>query len=194
MYVILRKDSNRHTKCATFHFKWVYQHSGYFEVLRWHFRHPVDTCKDQIRQAATASLTKKSHAVGENGSRTGFTSTFRCSISTFKLTELTRSGVSCWGKKKQDIVISTQTHIKSLLWKRCLPERRPESLDRIPRMIFLPLLSESGRCFWWTGLLRWLVSPVSRHPKSKCRTYLKEEKRALCIRLLNTWLFFPVQN
>lgn len=118
---------------------------------------------------------------------------------------------SWWGlvppveEKKQDIVISTQTHIKSLLRKcshttsqnvmktkvvisTCLPERRPESLDRVAwMMVFLPFLSESGRCFWWRGLSRWLVLPVSQHPKSKCRIYLKEEKRALCIRLLNTW-------
>lgn len=42
------------------------------------------------------SLTKNSHALGENWSRTGFALAFFCSISTFRLRELTKSGASCW--------------------------------------------------------------------------------------------------
>lgn len=54
------------------------------------------------------SLTKNSQALGENISRTGFTSAFCCSISTFRLRELTKSGVSYRGshiKTNQEITI-----------------------------------------------------------------------------------------
>lgn len=46
--------------------------------------------------AVSQSLTKNSQALGEDISRTGFTSALCCSISTFRLRELTKSGASCW--------------------------------------------------------------------------------------------------
>ncbi len=49
----------------------------------------------QRYHAVYLSLTKNSQALGENMSRTGFTSAFCCSTSTFRLRELTKSGVSC---------------------------------------------------------------------------------------------------
>lgn len=64
-------------------------------------RFVVDDWRPKTKKASTQiqvmyqSLTKNCEACGENTSRTGFTSGFSCSISTFRLRELTKSGVSC---------------------------------------------------------------------------------------------------
>lgn len=80
---------------APCYFKWV-KIAILFEVLH---RPLLFSCWS--RPDSDASLTKNSQALAENWSSTGFTFAFFCSISTFKLRELTKSGASC-GRQTDD--------------------------------------------------------------------------------------------
>lgn len=132
------------------------------------------------RRVCDRSLTKNSQALGENWSSTGFTFAFICSISTFILRELTKSGASCGRQPNQlSKTLWIHVHVRQALCDHsrrsfCSPEHRRESLHTEASRIFSRYLSESARCFSRRGPSRPLVSLASQRPRSKWRIYLKQ--------------------